>query len=222
MLKQIGIDFSLSFCFNPNPKTILGTNIKTIFGEGEFVVEKEGLKIPQNIGSFFQINDETSAQIYDFVVSNIPKNSTVLDAYSGAGTMTAMLAKKSKFVLGIEQNKYAVMLSNKLFEQNNLKNATCILGKCEEVLPQLFLENKYNLKNACCVLDPPRKGCFSKVLDALNNSDIKTIIYVSCNPLTLSRDLGVLQQKFKIKSILLFDMFFQTSNVETVVVLKKR
>lgn len=222
MLKKLNLEFSLSFCLNKNPKTILSTNIKTIFGSEEFIVEKSGLSVPQNIGSFFQINDEISSKIYDYVLSNIQSTDTVFDLYSGAGIMTAMLAKKAKFVYGVESNSFAVSASKKLFENNNIKNAECVLGKCEDVVKNIIEERINNKQNFCCVLDPPRKGCQKEVLNQLLKNNFKTIVYVSCEPITLARDLGLLRDKYKIEKLSLFDMFYQTSNIETVAVLKQK
>ena len=232
LLSTLNEKFSLSFCFNSNPKTILNTNIKTVFGEEEINVEKNGLVVAQNIGSFFQVNDEISSQIYDYVSGQIKTQSVVVDAYSGAGTMTAMLAKKAKFAIGVECNIHAVKASQKLFEQNNVKNATVLLGRCEDLIPTIITKDeikidttkaiKFEKDNLFCVLDPPRKGCDKRVIDAIKKSEISNIIYVSCEPITLSRDLQELTKVFNIEKICLFDMFYLTSRVETVVCLKRR
>ena len=226
-------EFGLSFCFNKNLKTILNSNIKTIFGKTEFLVQKNGLIVPQNVGSFFQVNDEISEQIYNFVVNETNKQSVVLDAYCGAGTMTAMLAKNSQFALGIECNHFAVLASKELFKSNSIKNAFVIEGKCEDLISEslanneLKIDNKQkiclkNIHDFVCVLDPPRKGCNKKVLDAIIKSKTNKIVYVSCEPITLARDVAILQNDFEIEKICLFDMFYLTSNVETVIVLERK
>ena len=231
MLKSEFKIVGLSFCFNKNLKTILSNNIKHILGHNEIEVKKDGLIVPINVGSFLQVDDETSFQIYSYVLSFCNKDDVVLDLYSGAGVMTAMLSQKSKFAIGVEYNKYANMLSNNLFIKNNIKNAISILGKVEDKLPVLLKDTSKNIielpnltlkgvNNIFCVLDPPRKGCAKSVLDAILNVKIPNIIYVSCNPITLSRDLQILSSKYNIVSVKLFDMFYLTSHVESVVYLK--
>ena len=147
--------------------------------------------------------------------------------------MTAMLSKNCKYAIGVESNKFASDLSNSLFLKNNIKNAVGILGKVEDKLPLLLkdINNKKinlnsttltNVNNIFCVLDPPRKGCDKSVLDAILNVDINNIIYVSCNPITLARDLQILSKKYNIVSVKLFDMFYLTSHIESVVLLKHK
>lgn len=227
--------FNLSYCQNKDPKTILSRDIKFVSGKQDISITRDNLTIPINIGSFLQINDEVSSQIYNYVRTVLPKDSIVFDLYSGAGLMTAVLARSSAFCIGVECNPHAVNLSNALFKQNNIQNAYAILGKSEEVLPKLLKDIaseklsyqgrllttlKHN-QNLCCVLDPPRKGCAQSLLDEVLKNDIQTIVYVSCQPITLARDLAVLTRGYSINSIKLFDMFYLTSHVETVVVLTK-
>ena len=233
LLKQEFKIVGLSYCFNKNLKTILSNNIKHILGQSEIEIKKENLLVPISIGSFLQVDDETSFRIYNYVLSFCNKNDVVLDLYSGAGVMTAMLSKNCKYVIGVESNKFASDLSNSLFFKNNIKNAVGILGKVEDKLPLLLkdINNKKinlnsttltNVNNIFCVLDPPRKGCDKSVLDAILNVDINNIIYVSCNPITLARDLQILSKKYNIVSVKLFDMFYLTSHIESVVLLKHK
>ncbi len=232
LTKQFKI-VGLSYCYNKNLKTILSSNIKHILGQNDVEIKKDNLIVPINIGSFLQVDNETSAQIYNYVLSFCNKDDVVLDLYSGAGVMTAMLSKNCKYAIGVECNKFANDLSNSLFFKNNIKNAFGILGKVEDKLPVLLKDiNKKTIKlpniilkdvnNIFCVLDPPRKGCAKSVLDAILNVDINNIIYVSCNPITLARDLQILSKKYNIVSVKLFDMFYLTSHIESVVLLKHK
>ncbi|MBQ7602799.1 MAG: class I SAM-dependent RNA methyltransferase, partial [Clostridia bacterium] len=215
-------------------RTILSTDITHLYGEKEIIINKQGLKVPVNIGSFVQVNDEVSAQLYEYVAQQCNIDDIVFDLYSGAGLMTAMLAQKSKIVFGIESNLDAVNASTKLQQQNNIKNTTNIWGKVEDVFESVLNESikdkkfKYRNKlfdldnNLACIIDPPRKGCDKNVLNTILQSPINKIIYVSCNPLTLARDISVLIQNYDITSIKLFDMFNTTSHIETVVVLDRK
>ena len=236
LLKQSFEVFSLNYCQNNNPKTILSNKIEFVAGKSDLTITKNGLTMPINISSFLQVNDEISAQIYDYVASSIPKNSVVFDLYSGAGLMTAMLALHSAFCVGVECNPFAVQLSQQLFKQNKIENAHAILGKSEDVLPKLLKNLKSgkicfdgrtlaNLKQGqqfCCVLDPPRKGCNTSLLNKILQSNVDTLVYVSCQPITLARDLKILTQNYDIQKIKLFDMFYLTSHVETVALLTKK
>lgn len=224
----------LSYCQNKDMRTILSANIKHLYGITECAVNKNGLSAPVNIGSFVQVNDDVSAALYEYVTEQCAGDNIVFDLYSGAGLMTAMLAQQCKLVFGIESNLYAVNASTKLQQQNNIKNATNIWGKVEEVLPNILNESIKDKKFKCrnkvldlnnnlfCVLDPPRKGCDTKVLSTILQSPIDKVVYVSCNPLTLARDTSVLLKNYKIESIKLFDMFNMTSHIETVLVLRRK
>ena len=224
----------LSFCKNKNMRTILSTDIIYLYGTKDIIVNKQGLKVPVNIGSFVQVNDEISMQLYEYVTEQCAGDNIVFDLYSGAGLMTAMLAQRSKIVFGIESNLHAVNASTKLQQQNNIKNATNIWGKVEEVFPSVLNESIRDKKfiyrnkpldlnnNLVCVIDPPRKGCDAIVLNTILQSGIDKIVYISCNPLTLARDVNILSKNYIIKNIKLFDMFCQTSHIETVVVLEHK
>ena len=150
------------------------------------------------------------------------------------------MAKNAKKAIGIEIIPQAVELSNKLAESNGLKSKIVnYTGKCEEILPKVLEKEVVNGERVTVVLDPPRKGCDLSVIQSLIENNIDNVIYVSCNPATLARDLGVLtgslvvgnngivknesdKRLYKVNSITLFDMFPQTKHVESVVCLTRR
>lgn len=224
----------LSYCQNKNMRTILTTDIKHLYGEKEITTNKASFNVPITIGSFVQVDDDISEKLYEYVTQQCDKNNIVFDLYSGAGLMTAILSQKSKLIIGVESNYLAVQASCKLQQNNNVKNVKNIWGKVEDVLPSVlnndirgnkFFYNKKMLElnnNLMCVLDPPRKGCDNKVLQCILEQPINKIVYISCNPLTLARDVKILSQKYLIKSLKLFDMFQQTSHIESVVVLEEK
>ena len=153
--------------------------------------------------------------------------------------MTALLAKNAKRAIGIEIVPEAVKCANELAVQNSLQDKiTNYLGKCEDILPDIIAKEKENKSKICLVLDPPRKGCDVKVINSIIKSGIDKIVYVSCKPSTLARDIGLLvgtlavedNQVKKVKDAKLrysvtlvrpFDMFANTKHVETLVVLEK-
>jgi len=176
-----------------------------------------GIELSINPMSFFQVNTLVMQNIYEYV-NSLAQGDVVIDAYSGAGLMSAMLAKKNKLVYGIEIVKEATRDADKLKEQNGLSNLININGDAKEILPELAKSNK----NFTLVLDPPRKGIDAAVIETIAKSLPAEIIYVSCSPATLARDLkGICLAGYKIESVQPFDMFPETPHVETVVVLKK-
>ena len=148
---------------------------------------------------------------------NPEKNEVVIDAYSGIGTITLSIAPFVKKVYGIEVVSEAVFNANENKNRNNITNAEFILGKCEEEIMNLISKEKVD----AILMDPPRKGSDQKFLDTLINAKIKKIVYISCGPAALARDLRYLiENGYELKNIVLVDMFSRTSNIETVVLLE--
>lgn len=214
--KNFGLNLNINTAKN---NVIMSENFVQIYGVTEIPIVENDIIYSINNQSFLQVNDEIKEKIYSLALEQISSNSTVIDAYSGAGFLTAMLSKKAKFVYGIEIVKPATELANKLIMQNKIKNVTNINGDCSQKLPELI--NSLPNKNVTVVLDPPRKGCDRSVINALLNSNASQIVYISCNPSTLARDVELLLTNYKIQLIQPFDMFPQTKHVETLVVLNK-
>ena len=197
---------------------IMGDVDYTKFGSGYLQIQEYGLKYFINNHSFMQVNNYIKHQLYNEVLNYVNTNDTVIDAYSGAGVLSAILAQKCKRVYGIEIVKPAVESANMLAKNNRIKNCTNICGDCAVELPKLVDK----LSDFIVVLDPPRKGCDVKVLQALNKTLPNKIIYISCNPATLARDLNILNDNYNVQSITPYDMFPQTANVETLAILTKK
>ena len=200
-----------------------------------------GIKYKIGVQSFMQVNDCVCSKLYATVkqLVNANENTTVSDASSGAGLMTALLAKEAKKAIGVEIIKEAVECADDLALINKLEDKiTNHNGKCEDLLPTIIAGEKAENADVCVVLDPPRKGCDIKVINAILKSDIDKIVYVSCMPSTLARDVGLLigtleevdgqikraespKNMYKLTYVRPFDMFAQTKHVETVVCLEK-
>lgn len=240
--KTISLSFSLFVNVNSkNTNVIFGNEFYNVYGNVDYSSEMLGIKYKIGVQSFMQVNTQVCSKLYatvrDIVCAN--DKTTVIDAYSGAGLMTAILAKTAKKAIGVEIVKEAVNLADKLVIQNNLSGKMFNYnGKCEDILPELIKKEKLENSNVYIVLDPPRKGCDIKVLSAISGSDVDKIVYVSCMPSTLARDVGLLvgtliyengkiilaekpKNKYKIEFIKPFDMFSHTKHVETVLVLNK-
>ncbi len=202
---------------------ILSNKFINLHGLKELTFNDFGIEYTISNGSFYQVNDFIKNAIYSRVLESLHSSDIVVDAYSGAGLMTAMLSKKAGKVYGVEVVAEAVDKANELLNKNNIKNVINICGKCEEVLPKLISQLKGDVT---LVLDPPRKGCDIKVVEAIAQAMPNKIIYVSCAPNTLARDIKNLMElsnnAYEIESITPFDMFPQTKHVETLVVLNKK
>lgn len=201
-------------------KVMLNYNIKNLIGDNEIEDCFNSVKYLINNGSFMQVNNQIKNEIYNYVLTNISKDEIVIDAYSGAGLLTALVSKVALKVYGIEIVKEASVLADKLAKENNIINMLNINGDCSTELPKLIKNEK--LKNCTIILDPPRQGCDKRVIDTILKVGPNKIIYVSCNPVTLNRDLKLLETEYRIDLIQPFDMFPQTANVECVAMLYKR
>ncbi len=195
---------------------ILGEKEKTIFGNNYIVDYALGLKFRISLKSFYQINYEQMHKLYDLILdlAKIDKDIKVLDLYCGIGTISLYLAKYAKEVFGVEIVKEAIINAKANAEINNINNAYFYLDDANNDM------NKYLKDVDVVVLDPPRKGLNKQLIDSLINSGIKKIVYVSCNPATLARDLNYFKDYYDISDINPVDMFPYTKHVECVTILK--
>lgn len=196
---------------------ILEGDANHLFGLKSINFEIMGIMASVSPLSFFQVNIDVMTKIYAYV-NSLVSGETVVDAYSGAGLMSAILSKSAKKVYGIEIVEDATKDADRLKELNGIKNLENINGDTSIVLPRLQKEiQKYTL-----VLDPPRKGVDESVAKCICESKPDKVVYVSCNPATLARDLKIIcAGGYEILSVKPFDMFPQTAHVETVVNLRK-
>lgn len=171
--------------------------------------------------SFLQVNPTQAEKLYNTAVemADISKEDTVLDAYCGIGIMTQLFARSCKRAVGVEIIPDAISDAKKSAAANGIDNAEFIVGDCALELPKLIKEIG---KVDCLVLDPPRAGCDATLLEAIGNSDINKIVYVSCDVATLARDCGILASfGFTPSRTVCVDMFPQTKHVESVVSLSR-
>lgn len=217
-LKQEKINFSLSININKNKNIIMSDDFLNVYGENFIRLNEFDLRQKISPQSFMQINDSVKKKLYQKVLSKTEQGETVVDAYCGAGLLSAMISRKVKYVYGIEISKQATKNANDLAIENKINNITFICGDCKVEIPKLLknIEEDFTI-----ILDPPRSGCDPLVLSSVLDVKPSKVIYVSCNPITLAKDLKILSSIYKIEDITPFDMFPQTSNVETMVVLKK-
>ncbi|MBN1053439.1 23S rRNA (uracil(1939)-C(5))-methyltransferase RlmD [Clostridium botulinum] len=214
-----------SIVLNINPKNtnvILGEECITLYGEDTIKDYIGEFKFNISPLSFFQVNPIQTEILYNKALeyAGLTGNETVFDAYCGTGTITLFLSQKAKKVYGVEIIEPAIINAKENAKLNNVDNAEFFVGKSEEVIPNLISEG---LKADIIVVDPPRKGCDIKLLEAIGDVKPERVVYVSCDPSTLSRDLKILDEKgYKVVEIQPVDMFPQTSHIENVVKLIKK
>ncbi len=171
--------------------------------------------------SFYQVNPEQTKKLYDKVLefSELTGDEKVLDAFCGVGTIGQYIAPHCQEVVGIESSSEAINDAKKNSKRNNIRNTSYLAGDCADILPQLIDAEKYF---DVIIIDPPRKGCEDKLIRELKKASAPKIIYVSCNPATMSRDIKELKNAgYSVQNVQPFDMFPQTDHVETVCLLTK-
>ncbi len=208
-------------CLNINPKrtnAIFGPETFLVAGKHEIEEEFAGLKFAIDSTSFFQVYTEQAENLLNWVglQLDLDGSETLIDAYCGIGTLTLPLAKRVKQAIGIELVPSAVEQAQRNAQLNGIDNAAFVEGSVEKMLPSLHAAD-------IILLDPPRKGCDREVLDVLLERSPATLVYVSCNPATLARDLDILVNRgsYEIASLRTADFFPQTAHVETAVILKR-
>lgn len=195
---------------------VLGKKTKVLWGEN-YIYDKIGnLTFAISPKSFFQVNPVQTKILYDKALeyANIDKDDVVIDAYCGIGSISLFLAQKAKKVYGIEVVPEAIEDAKMNAEINGMNNVEFSVGQAEKVMPKW---KEQGLDPDVIVVDPPRKGCDVDFLEAMIAMKPKRIVYVSCNPSTLARDLRILEDGgFETKQVQPVDMFPSTNHVECV------
>ena len=207
---------------------ILGKNIH-LFGSQYLEEEMEGLKFKIYPNSFFQINKKQALKLYDTAIEflNEEKNNknngkiyekTVIDAFSGTGTIAMMLSKNIKKVIGIENVESSTLAAKLTSYENSIQNVEFVNGKVEKELPKILKRENIG----AIVFDPPRRGIEEIALKSVIKNKIEKIVYISCNPATFARDVKILTENgYVLKKITPVDMFPQTAHIEVVGLLEK-
>lgn len=198
---------------------VLGDKNKVLYGPG-FIYELVGeykFKISPN--SFFQVNSLGMKKLYSLAINQtqIKKTDIVIDAYCGVGTISIFASKYAKEVIGVELNKYAVIDANMNAKINQIKNVSFV---CDDATNYITNAAKNRVKLDCLIMDPPRDGSTPQFINAIGYLKPRTVIYISCNPLTLKRDLNLFKEFYQIKSILGYDNFPRTKHIEVITLLE--
>ena len=249
LLSEIFTIFTLYLNINKEETNVIfGKEFHLVHGVGVFEATENGIQYEAGPITFLQVNEGVRAKLYKDALKSVCQDGdeVVIDAYSGGGLLTAMLAKKAKRVYGIELEPEASRCADSLKEKNGLENMTNICGYVEEHLPSVLEKEKG--EKVCLILDPPRAGIARSVVKALLASGIERMTLISCNPATLARDLGILSGRlieqdgelvknpayveaggnvtlpgyYEVEKIQPYDMFPQTKHVETLAVLRRK
>ena len=193
---------------------IMGRDTELLWGRPTILDALGRLNFHISPRSFFQVNTRQAERLYEqaLAYADLHGTETVIDAYCGTGTITLFLAQKARKVYGIEIVQPAILDARKNARDNHVKNAEFIVGDATAVMPALY---KQGIRPDVVVVDPPRAGCTEIVLRTFANMKPRRIVYVSCNPATLARDLAILKDLGYItQEVQPVDLFPQTSHVE--------
>lgn len=191
-------------------KLIYGNSFLTeVLGDYKFVISPS---------SFFQVNTDQAFNIYMKVLEycKLEKNDVILDLYCGTGTIGIFLSKHCKSVIGIELNPDAIKNAWINAEKNKISNIEFYTGDVGKVI------NNIKCKPNVIVVDPPRSGLSKETINFIINLNVKKLIYVSCDPMTLARDIKLLSDKYSLQEVTPFDMFPNTYHVESVCILERK
>lgn len=216
-----GLNIS-SICLNVNQdKTnrILGNNTILLYGQ-EYIEDRIGnIRYQISPLSFYQVNPEQTKHLYETVLeyADLHGNEIVWDLYCGIGTISLYLSEKADRVYGVEIVPQAIENANANAGLNNISNVEFYVGAAEEIVPQKYQESGATLKADVVVLDPPRKGCDGKLLETVVQMQPERIVYVSCDPATLARDVKYLcEEGYELERVRGCDMFVMSYHTETI------
>lgn len=218
----------VSVCLNVNKEktnVILGSKIIPVFGQTYITDTIGDVKYQISPLSFYQVNPIQTKKLYDLALeyADLHGNEIVWDLYCGIGTISLFLAQKAKMVYGVEIISEAIEDAKKNAILNDITNTEFFVGAAEEILPKKYEESNGSMRADVIVVDPPRKGCEQSLLDTIADMEPKRIVYVSCDPATLARDLKYLTEKgYELKRVRAVDQFAHSLHVETVALLQKK
>jgi len=200
---------------------VLGKKEKLLYGSAYIQDELCGLKFNISSHSFYQVNTYQTEVLYNKAIelAEVSKDDTVLDLYCGVGTIGLITSKHVKKVIGAEIVEEAVNDGKENARINGITNDELICGDAQKVTEQLMNQG---IRFDAIIVDPPRKGCSKETLEYLVSLNSPKIVYVSCNPSTLARDLAILKEDYNVKIIQPVDMFPNTYHCETIALLVRR
>lgn len=212
-----------SVVINVNDKKgngIIGNSSFVVYGENKIIDELCGLKFELSAESFFQVNHQQTEKLYQqaIEVANLNESDIVIDAYCGIGTIGLIASKHVKHVYGVEIVEDAVKNAKNNAKLNKIKNVTFECNKAEDQI----IKWQKTVPATTIFVDPPRKGCDETLLKTIIEMNIPKVVYVSCDPATLARDVKILSEYYDLKTVQPVDMFPQSSHIENVACLIRK
>ncbi|QNB47705.1 23S rRNA (uracil(1939)-C(5))-methyltransferase RlmD [Thermanaerosceptrum fracticalcis] len=214
----------VGICQNFNPKPVgevMGKKTTVLSGKGEIEDRIGSFTFTISPRSFFQVNNIQTEVLYEkaLAYAGLSGKETVIDAYCGIGTISLFLAQKAQKVMGIEYVAEAVKDAQLNAQRNDVNNVQFLQGEAEVLIPQLV---KKGVEPDVVVVDPPRKGCDPRLLESIIAVKPERVVYVSCNPATLARDLKYLTTGgYQVQEVQPVDMFPWTAHVECIIQIKR-
>ena len=203
--------------FNDPPENVIGVivNDKVVYGNNYFFDYIGEYKFKVSYNSFFQINNYIANEIFKILKNNI-EGDTLLDLYCGSGVMGISLKDNVNKIIGIEINSNTIKDANDNAIINKVDNYKYYVGDTSDIL------NNINDNIDVIIVDPPRSGLNNKTLNDILSIMPKQIGYISCDPITLARDINILKENYNIKRVYALDMFPNTYHVETIMILERK
>ena len=205
---------------NKKTNVILGDKNIVLYGDGYIYDELSGYKFKISAKSFYQTNPIQTEKLYKKSIefADLNQNDILCDLYCGIGTIGICASSKVKKVYGIEIVEEAIEAAKENAKLNNVDNIEFIAGDVEVAFKKLLEDDK--VKPTSIIVDPPRKGLDNVTINKILETEVKKLVYVSCNPATMVRDIKMLEEKYEVKEIQPVDMFPYTSHVEVCALLE--
>ncbi len=213
-LKKIPKVKGITLNIKDNPKNILGKESIVLYGDNRIIERIGSYELMINDRSFFQVNLPVITDAYQLIKDKLNSNLHVIDAYSGIGSIGFFISDKTRKVTMIESNPEATEMANLVKEKYHLEHVDVILGRAEEIMKHLSAE--------ALILDPPRNGLMPELITEILSQNYQQIFYLSCDVKTLARDIKLLNEKYEILEVVPIRMFFHTTELETLVMLKNK
>jgi len=213
-LKKIPNVVGITLNIKDNPKSILGKVSKVLYGENLITEPIGSMEMLISDRSFFQVNLPVIQMAYQMIKERIEDNQYIIDAYSGNGSIGFYLSDAASKVVMVESNIESVEMARLIKDKYNLDKVEVIDAKAEEIIKLLDAD--------VLIVDPPRNGLMPDFIETVLTKSFKQIFYLSCDAKTLARDLVELSKAFEIEDIVPIKMFYHTSELETLVILKKK
>lgn len=214
VLKTLPFVCGITLNIQKNPKHILGEKSIVLYGENSIIKRIQAFNIPINDRTFHQINTPVIHRAYQMIKDQLIPTERIIDAYGGVGSIGLFLHHPRLRIDVVETNPESIQIANWIKQTYQLDHFQIIEGKSEEIVSHLDAD--------VLIVDPPRHGLASSLLETINNKKFRQVFYLSCDVKTLARDLKVLNQNYQIEQVVPIRMFPHTTSIETMVILESK